>query len=96
MAQLIGIPSGDATGGTHVVGYHPETLHYNAWHQQWIFRLVAGTSDVYTIQNVRSGTYLDLWGGDKNNGAAITAFGGHGRENQQWKVYGSEWLDRHR
>ncbi|KAJ7621269.1 ricin B lectin domain-containing protein [Roridomyces roridus] len=96
--RMLDLAAGNSNNGTAVIGYHPETLHPNAFNQFWILTLIGGTTDVYTVQNLRSGTYLDVVGGNKKNGTAIVGYSWNrpNNPNQYWRVYECEWNGRHR
>ncbi|CAE7108809.1 unnamed protein product [Rhizoctonia solani] len=44
------------------------------------------TDGVYSVKNVSTGTFLDLYDGLTTEGNPIQGFQGHGGDNQKWRV----------
>ncbi|PPQ74703.1 LOW QUALITY PROTEIN: hypothetical protein CVT25_007632 [Psilocybe cyanescens] len=67
-----------------------ETDTQDIFNQQWLLKEVDGKPDVYTLRNLRTGTYLDLSNGSSANGTQVqgwsSAEGSAYASNQQWKI----------
>ncbi|KAI1086702.1 carbohydrate-binding module family 13 protein [Rostrohypoxylon terebratum] len=78
---------GGSANGTKITGWAgPEKNNINK-HQLWYLVTADDTGNVYMIQNVGTGTYVDLNGGNAANGAKITGWSGSVRQknpNQLW------------
>jgi len=59
---------------------------FNASNQLWLVELLGGTSDTYTLRNIKSGTYLDLAGGNANDGSRIVGWEHTNTYNQRWII----------
>ncbi|KAH9483372.1 hypothetical protein JR316_0005478 [Psilocybe cubensis] len=60
------------------------------FNQQWLIKEVAGKQQVYTFQDIRTGSYLDLSNGGAANGTRVQgwnhAIGTAWSPNMQWKI----------
>ncbi|KAH9478976.1 hypothetical protein JR316_0009439 [Psilocybe cubensis] len=69
---------------------HNQSNTEEAFNQQWLVKTVPGKCDIYTFQNIRTGTYLDLRDGSKNNGALVVGWqllpGTEWESAQQWRI----------
>ncbi|KAH9480010.1 hypothetical protein JR316_0006607 [Psilocybe cubensis] len=73
---------------------HIESTTEDTFNQQWLIKSVPGRCDVYTLQNIRTGTYLDLNNGLVANatqvqgweGLSATGIAGAGMQKQQWHI----------
>jgi hypothetical protein len=80
---------GLTTNGTPCQGWQDASDIGATYDQQWFISAVAGQSDIFTLINLRSSTYLDLNNGSSTNGTQVQGWSkaGSGAEgNQQWKI----------
>lgn len=79
---------GSDSDGAQIWGWADQSTGIGAFDQEWLV-VDAGTPGVYTLHNVRGGTYMDLDNGGSANGTIVHAWRQAGI-NQQWKIYPSE------
>ncbi|EPT03296.1 hypothetical protein FOMPIDRAFT_1046850 [Fomitopsis schrenkii] len=84
---VLDLPNGDSANGTKVRGYEKHKLG-DSWvsAQLWIVCQL-GDDPVYSIQNARSRTYLNLTSDGPTNGTPITGFESTGDSHQHWEIY---------
>jgi hypothetical protein len=81
---VVDLKDGSNAQGTKIQGYQKRELN-DSWvpAQLWVISQV-GSSELYTIENTNSRTFLQL---DSNaNGAPIAGFNANGNTNQQWVI----------
>jgi len=72
--------------GTKIQGYSKRELYdHLVGAQLWII-CRDGNENVYTIQNARAGTFMDLNGANVQPGTRIQGWQGNGTEAQRWKI----------
>ncbi|KAI0893049.1 carbohydrate-binding module family 13 protein [Annulohypoxylon nitens] len=80
---------GGGENGTKITGWAgPETNNINK-HQLWYLVTADDTGSVFLIQNVGTGTYVDLNNGNATNGAKISGWTGSVQQknpNQLWRL----------
>lgn len=87
---------GNPTKGTQVHGYEQHTEE-DMGNQIWLI-MKDGSNDTYSVRNLQSGTFLDLFGTDRQNGSKVVGWprvlGSPGRSSQEWRIEERE-LDYH-
>lgn len=79
---VVDLGNGSSADGTQVQGFKQRDLS-DVWvpAQLWVLYQVPGTN-VYTIQNTNSRTYLTL--GNAANGSPVLGYGGNSSDDQKW------------
>lgn len=75
--------------GTPCQGWEDASDKGSTYDQQWFISAVAGQDGIFTLVNLRSGTYLDLNNGSSTNGTQVQGWskaGSGAKGNQQWKI----------
>jgi len=84
------LSGGSDACGAQVHGWNDGTTDANtSLNQRWLISPVAGLLGVYTIQNVHTGTFVDLSDGRTHNGTKIHGWkleNGKFKLNQQWAI----------
>jgi len=80
---------GSPAKGRVCQGWQNLSYKAEAFNQQWFITAVQGRNDIFTMRNLRSGTYLDMSDGSSANGTRVQGYtkAAPGNEkNQQWKL----------
>lgn len=86
---------GSSTDGTKVQGWEKLTSELT-YDQQWLISEVSGSTGVYTLRNLRSGTYLDLNEGSNTDGTKVQGWEMISDDKaQQWTISDSEDKNGH-
>ncbi|KAF5346630.1 hypothetical protein D9757_013559 [Collybiopsis confluens] len=87
---VIDLNGGLTANGTRVTSWAQtewaNATQFSAANQLWLITPVPQTSDTYTVQNIRSGTFLDLSGSNSNNRTPITGWANNNSNNQRWVI----------
>ncbi|KAI0092323.1 ricin B-like lectin [Irpex rosettiformis] len=83
---VLDLTDGSSTDGTRIQGFAERELT-DVWvpAQLWVVALVSGTN-IYTIQNACSRTYVDISGGSFNDGTPLVGFEGTSKSEQRWAL----------
>ncbi|KAF5365011.1 hypothetical protein D9757_006905 [Collybiopsis confluens] len=83
----------DLNGGTRITAWAQTEWNFatqlSAANQLWLIIPVPQTADTYTVQNIRSGTFLDLSGSSPNNRTPITGWANNNSNNQSGDANGT-------
>ncbi|EPS97735.1 hypothetical protein FOMPIDRAFT_82407 [Fomitopsis schrenkii] len=84
---VLDLPNGDSSNGIKVQGFKKREF-IDGWvtAQLWVVSKVA-SDPVYSIENARSGTCLDLSNSESKNGTPIIGYEATGHPNQHWVIH---------
>jgi Ricin-type beta-trefoil lectin domain-like len=86
--------TGSNTNGAQVQGWEDEGASASfSFNQRWLITPVNGTPGSYKMQNLHSGTFVDLSNGSPSNDTKIQGWEGSVNDtnkNQQWVISGAE------
>nr|6TSM_AAA Chain AAA, Agglutinin [Marasmius oreades] len=73
--SAIDLKDGSSSDGTPIVGWQftPDTIN---WHQLWLAEPIPNVADTFTLCNLFSGTYMDLYNGSSEAGTAVNGWQG--------------------
>jgi len=80
---------GSPAKGSVCQGWQNLSYKAEAFNQQWFITAVQGKNDIFTLRNLRSGTYLDLSNGSSTNDTRVQGYtkpAPGNEKNQQWKL----------
>ncbi|KAF5389604.1 hypothetical protein D9757_004236 [Collybiopsis confluens] len=83
--------AGATANGTTVVAWEQkrwdDANNFDAANQMWLIKPVPNAAgDVYTVQNIKSGTFLDLHGGSSADKTPIVGWEGNNSNTQKWII----------
>lgn len=88
------LSGGSNTNGAQVQGWEDEGASASfSFNQRWLITPVNGTPGAYKMQNLHSGTFVDLSNGSPSNDTKVQGWEGSVNDtnkNQQWVISGAE------
>jgi hypothetical protein len=86
---VLDLDNGKSANGTKCQGWEAYPKSELTYDQQWLISDVQGSVGVYTLRNLRGGTYLDLSNGSSTDGTKVQgweAASSANVKNQQWTI----------
>ncbi|KAG8894892.1 hypothetical protein FRC01_012686, partial [Tulasnella sp. 417] len=85
---VLDLSGGNSGGGTRCAGFS-RNINDSIDHQLWIVKH-DDSNNMYTLKNLRGGTFLDLQAGKRENGSQVTGYprslADGSRRNQEWRI----------